>query len=290
MKKPDRQYSFGKPGQKLFLQEWGSTEWPAVLLVHGFPGCAEHGQLLASSGKFRGFRLISFDRPGYGRSDYQKDLTPLKLAAQIKKLMNHLEIDRFKVLSISGGAPFAMAIAFSLKDRVEKISSIAGVAPLTVRNFKYMNPSQKKVWVLRNLVPSPILNYGIHRAWKSGLEKIDGLLFSDLETFSKPDQKVFLHSKVGPALVSSVKTALQNGPHGVLHDMKIFSKNWGFKLAAIQCPVTLWHGSEDDVVHLQFTKDMSQQIPHSKFKFIKGEGHYSLPMNFRDAIIKDLLK
>lgn len=289
MKNPDREYSFGKTGQKLFLQEWGALNKPVILLVHGFPGCAEHGKLLSSTIHLENIRLISFDRPGYGRSDLQKKLTPLKLAAQIKNLMDHLEIKHFKVLSVSGGAPFAMAIAFLLKDRVEKISSVAGVAPLTIQNFKFLNSNQKKAWMLRNFVPSPILNYGINRLWKSGLEKVDEFLFSDLNNFSLPDQQVFRHPEVGPALVESIKTALQAGPSGVLHDMKIYSKTWGFSLNAIQCPVTLWHGSDDDVVHLRFAKDMNRKISQSQFNLVQGEGHYSLPMNFRDAIIHDLL-
>ncbi|MBC7419769.1 MAG: alpha/beta hydrolase [Bdellovibrio sp.] len=289
MKNPDREYCFGKPSQKLFLQEWGSASKPTILLVHGFPGCAEHGKLLTSTVHLSDFRLISFDRPGYGRSDYQKNLTPLKLASQIKQLLDYLKIDKIKVLSVSGGAPYAMAIAFLLKERVEKISSVAGVAPLTIRNFKFMNASQKKAWMLRNFVPSPILNYGLNRMWKSGLNKIDDFLFSGLENFSLADQIVFKHPDVGPALISSIKTSLQAGPAGVLHDMKVYSKSWGFSLKGIKCPVTLWHGSADDVVHVRFTQDMNRRIPQSKVNMVPAEGHYSLPMNFRDAIISDLL-
>jgi pimeloyl-ACP methyl ester carboxylesterase len=290
MKNPDQEYYFGQTGQKLFLQEWGEPNKPVILLVHGFPGCAEHGKLMTSTPYLPDFRLISFDRPGYGRSDFQKNLTPLQLASQIKDLFDHLKIDQFNVLSVSGGSPYAMAIAFMMQERVEKISSVAGVAPLTIQNFKFMNNHQKKAWALRYFVPSPILKYGMNRIWKSGIDKVDEFLFADLESFSIADQNVFKHPLVGPELVSSIKTALQPGPAGILHDMKVYSKNWGFSLQAIKCPVTLWHGSEDDIVHMKFTEDMNRQIPHANFKLIQGEGHYSLPMNFRDEIIQDLLQ
>ncbi len=290
MKNADREYYFGKKGQRLFLQEWGLTTKPAILLVHGFPGCADQGKLLTSTIHLNEFRLISFDRPGYGRSDYQKKVTPLKLAAQIRDLIDFLQIQQLRVLSVSGGAPYSMAIAFLLEDRVTKISSVAGVAPLTVRNFKFMSSNQKKAWMLRNFIPSPILSFGMNRMWKSNFQKIDGFLFSGMEQFSKPDKEVFKNPDVGPLLIGSIKTALQGGPSGVLHDMKIYSKNWGFSLKGIKCPVTLWHGSADDVVHLNFAKDMNRRIPQSTFHLIADEGHYSLPMNFRDAIIHDLLR
>ena len=114
-------------------------------------------------------------------------------------------------------------------------------------------------------------------------------LFSELKDFSIPDQNVFRHPVIGPALVKTVKTGLSAGPSGVLHDMKVYSKPWGFALNEIKCPVTFWHGDVDDVVNVRFTKDMQKRIPHSKVNLIANEGHYSLPMNYRDQIIQDLL-
>ena len=63
----------------------------------------------------------------------------------------------------------------------------------------------------------------------------------------------------------------------------------GIGFSEIKCPVTLWHGSDDDVVNFRFGEDMKRRLPQAKFNFIAGEGHYSLPMNCRDDIIKDLL-
>lgn len=289
MKNPDREFTFGLKGQKLFVQDWGATDKPAILLIHGFPGSGDQGRLLVTTPHADDFRLISLDRPGYGRSDYQNNLTPVLFAKQIQRLADHMDLQKFRVLSVSGGAPYSMAVAATLGKRILKISSVAGVAPLTVRNFKFMNTNQRKAWLLRNLVPGPILKYGMSRIWDAGLEKVDEFLFSDLASFPKSDQIVFQHPVIGPALVDTVKKGLKPGASGVLHDMKVYSRPWGFSLRDIQCPVTLWHGTEDDVVHLRFTQDMKKNIPHAHVNQISGEGHYSLPMNFRDQILLDLL-
>lgn len=289
MKVPERKYFFGATGEKLLVLEWGQLNRPVIFLVHGFPGCADQGRLLMSTPLFEDFRLISFDRPGYGDSDYQSGLTPLKLAEQIQRLADHLNISEFRLLSVSGGAPYAMAIAHALPDRVLKLSSVAGVAPLTLKNFRHMNSPQKKAWILRNLIPMPLLNYGMNKIWQSGLDRVDEFLFSDMDDFSIPDQNVFKNPLVGPALVATVRTALKPGPLGVLHDMKIYSRSWGFSLNTIRCPVTFWHGHQDDVVSIKYSLEMRNKIPHSKLQLIEGEGHYSLPMNFRDQIIQDLL-
>ncbi len=289
MKNPDREAYFGTHGKRLYFQEWGASHKPVILLFHGFPGCGDHGKLMTTTPHLEDFRLISFDRPGYGKSDFQKNLTPLKLATQVEKLLAHLKIDTLSILSVSGGAPFSLAMAFILKDRVQKLTSVAGVAPLTLKNCRYMNRTQRKAWMIGNLIPNIMLQYGMKKVWKSGLDKVDQLLFSGLENFSIPDQGVFKHPVVGEALIALTRQSLAQGPRGVLADLKIYSKAWGFPLSEINCPVTLWHGSADDVVHFRFAEDMSRKLPRANLRFIEGEGHYSLPMNCRDEIIKDLL-
>src|SRR5690349_21454154 len=56
----------GKDGVELFVKDWGSG--PAVVFVHGWPLNADswdyYSELLANSG----YRAISYDRRGFGRS------------------------------------------------------------------------------------------------------------------------------------------------------------------------------------------------------------------------------
>lgn len=287
MKEADRKYFYGPKGKQLHVQEWGDLDKPVVILMHGFPGCADHGRLMTSTPMIDSIRLIAMDRPGYGKSENQKKLTPMLFAAQIVDLLSHLNIDKVSILSVSGGAPFAMALATLLKDRVQKLSSVAGVAPLTLKNCRYMNANQKKAWMLSNLMPKKVLEMGLNYVWKANMKNIDELLFS--ATFSVPDQKVFDHPEVGPLLGEFLKNSLAPGPHGVMRDLKIYSKHWGFNFQDIKCPVTLWHGSADDVVHFKYAEDMKRNLPQAKYNFMPGEGHYSLPMNCRDAIISDLI-
>lgn len=289
MKNPDREIFFGSKGKRIFFQEWGSYDKPVILLFHGFPGCAEHGKLMTTTPYLEQFRLISFDRPGYGRSDFQKNLTPLQLAEQIQNFVDYLKIEKLSILTVSGGAPFGMATAFLLGDRVQKMTSVAGVAPLTLKNFKYMNSLQVKAWALQNLIPQKVLSFGAKQVWSKGLENFDEYFFNGIENYSHADKVVFKHPVIGEALLEFTKQSLSQGPDGILADMKIYSKSWGFPLSKITCPVTLWHGSADDVVHYRFAQDMRKKLPKAKLNFIEGEGHYSLPMNCRDEIIQDLL-
>lgn len=273
----------------MLIQEWGAEDQPVVLFVHGFPGCADHGGLMATSSKWGAFRLIAMDRPGYGKSDLQKKITPSKFAEQIQTFLNEKNIRKLSIITVSGGAPYAMAIAYLLKDRVRKLTSVAGVVPLTLKNCFYMSSAQRRMWMLRTFVPEPVLEYTLGRLWSSGIDKIDQFLFSESSEFSAADQEVFAHAEIGPLLISTLRTALSQGPGAILEDLKVYKSAWGFPLDQVTCPVTLWHGSSDDVVHYKYAQEMQKLLPKAELKFISNEGHYSIAMNRRDEILGDLL-
>lgn len=290
MRPCDRSYYFGSTKEKIFVQEWGDLNKPVFLLVHGFPGCSEHGRLVSTSPLSDSFRLIAIDRPGYGESKYQKDLTFLKFARQIKQLLDGQKVNKFSIISVSGGAPYALAVAFLMKDQVLKLTSLGGIAPLTLKNFKYMNRSQKKAWLAHQIIPERILHFTIKRIWKKGLSKIEETLFTEIDSFSEPDKKVFSLPEIQSVLVEATHLAVKQGPEGVLHDIKMYARNWGFPLSEIICPVTLWHGSADDVVHFRFAQDMKTYLQRATLNFVENEGHYSILLNCREQILSDLLK
>jgi pimeloyl-ACP methyl ester carboxylesterase len=285
-----RHYFFGKSGKRLLVKEWGPHHKPAILLVHGFPGCADHGKFMSGSPYWEQFRLIAVDRPGYGSSDPQVDITPLGFAEQIETLLHHLSIERLSLLSVSGGAPYSLAVAHRLPHKIDKITSIGGVAPLNPLNFFFMNSRQKKTWLLGKTVPDKLLHTVVNFRWQNSMEKMERFFFTETEAFSPADRQVLFDAHLGPQLLKSMKTAIEKGPTGVLADMRVYSKPWGFSLKEIKCPVTLWHGLHDDVVNFRFAQDLSYRLPNAKRRFIKNEGHYSILLNQRDEILKDLLE
>ncbi len=285
----ERQYFFGEKGKRLLVKEWGPEDKPVVLLIHGAPGCADHAKFMSQTPLWNTFRLIAVDRPGYGESDPQKKITPLAFALQIERLLEYLNVGNLYLISVSGGAPYSMAIAFTLKDRVKKMCSIGGVAPLSVKNILYMNGLQKKTFIAKKVLPDVILNRAVHKMWSHGFDKMEKTFFTSVETFSETDRHIILDPILGPELLKTVQSAILNGPDGVLNDIRIFSEPWGFVLNEIKAPVTLWHGDQDTVVHNRFAIDMKSKLARADLKLIKREGHYSLLLNYRDAILSDLL-
>lgn len=75
-------------------------------------------------------RMICVDRPGYGLSSPQPNRTILDHVKDIEYLAEHLGLDSYGCLGISGGGPYALACAKALPaDKLKAVSIICGLGP-----------------------------------------------------------------------------------------------------------------------------------------------------------------
>src|SRR5262249_10353538 len=76
-----------------------------------------------------GVRLLVLDRPGVGQSDPNPNLTFLSWPMDLAAFADAMGIKQFGLTSISGGAPYALATARAMPDRVIAVSLACPVAP-----------------------------------------------------------------------------------------------------------------------------------------------------------------
>jgi pimeloyl-ACP methyl ester carboxylesterase len=76
-------------------------------------------------------RVITFDRPGYGASSFDPCHSLQSWAHSLHGVTQHLGIEKFSILGISGGAPFAAACARYLPpERVLGLGLVCPMGPL----------------------------------------------------------------------------------------------------------------------------------------------------------------
>ena len=78
--------------------------------------------------------IISPDRPGMSESTFQQDRTLADWPALLNELADQLGIEKFRMLAISGGAPYAYASAWAMPERVEAIAVVSGAPPIAELN------------------------------------------------------------------------------------------------------------------------------------------------------------
>ena len=83
-------------------------EGKPVIYFHGTASSRLEIRLLKQLACQNRFMLIGVDRPGYGLSTFTDRVRLRDFAADVNALADHLGLDRFAVLSWSGGGPFAL--------------------------------------------------------------------------------------------------------------------------------------------------------------------------------------
>ena len=116
-------------GRVLAWREFGDAiGWPLVA-VHGSPDSSAVWALLDDAAHRAGARIIAPDRPGFGSSSPKPDRSILDWVDDLSELTEHLELASFRLLAISGGSPYALAVAATCPDRVAHLGLLSVITP-----------------------------------------------------------------------------------------------------------------------------------------------------------------
>lgn len=110
--------------------ELGDPKGAPVIYFHGFPGSRLEARLAADVAQRLGLRLFAPDRPGFGESTFLPDRTIGNWAADVTELTDQLGLQRFAVVGVSGGGPYALACAVRIPERLHGVALVGALGPL----------------------------------------------------------------------------------------------------------------------------------------------------------------
>jgi len=117
------------PGAKLFYTDSGGTGVPLVLM-HAATGSVRAWQHQTSAFTGAGYRVIAFDRRGWGRTNVEPNAAPGTAADDVIALMDYLHVDRFHLVGTAAGGFVTFDTALSFPKRLRSIvvaNSVGGV-------------------------------------------------------------------------------------------------------------------------------------------------------------------
>jgi pimeloyl-ACP methyl ester carboxylesterase len=85
-----------------------------------------------------------------------------------------------------------------------------------------------------------------------------------------------------------LRRALSAGIAGWLDDDLAFVKPWGFELARIGVPVSIWQGAHDRMVPFAHGEWLAAHVPGARAHLYDDEGHISLTQQM-PRILDDLV-
>lgn len=262
-----------KDGTALFYNDWGTGR--PVVLIHGWPLNADMWEYQATQLAAEGFRVISYDRRGFGRSaqpwngfDYDT------LADDLASLITALDLRDATLVGFSmGGGEVARYLSRHGCDRVAAVALIGAVTPYLLKAEDHPQ--------------------GLDRSVFDGM--IEGLN-KDRPAFLAAFGKMFYGVDLPGIDVSaeilawSHTMALQAAKNATLACVRAFSEtDFRPDLSAFTVPTLIVHGDADAIVPIDLTaRAVAKAIPHARFEVYPGAPH-GLIITHKDRLRQDLL-
>lgn len=249
-------------------------------------------QLTDEPARERGIRIISPDRPGISGSTLQPDRKLADWPPVLERIVDRLGIGEFRMLAISGGAPYAYATAVAMPDRVQAIAIVGGAPPIAeLSDVEALLPLYRWMLALYRIRPQllrrlfylarPVLSLRPPVRLRPLLLKM--LLLRPCDAESLRDTAAF------ESIFESQRRAWRASAEGVVADAQIYAQPWGFSIEDVRVPVRLWHGKEDRAFSVRLAEELANRLPDCKARFVDDAGHYSLPIRHMHAILADLI-
>ena len=256
----DTAYVTAADGRTIAFVEWGVRDgWP-VFALHGCPG-SRYLRHIGGVYERQQVRVVTYDRPGYGRSTRRPGLRVVDAAEDVALIADQLGIDEFAVMGTSAGGPNALAVAARLPERVTRCVTELCPAEYTASDLdffagmpddevdEWMRAAEHdEAWLIEHDYPDLI-------AW-----------------LNEPDPVPELSGELHDMLVQTFREGVVNGPGGYVDDSLALVAPWGFRLDEVKAPTRVMAGTEDEGIPRQHTEWLVAGIPDAEPVWSPG-GH-----------------
>ena len=247
-------------GVRLHYVERGTG--PALVLLHGNGSMIEDFQ---SSGLIelaaRKYRVIAFDRPGFGHSDRPRHITwtPEAQASLIAAALEKIEVPSAIILGHSWGTLVALALGMSYPRRVQALVLTSGYYYPTARaDVVILSPPAIPFFgPLLSHTISPLIS---RMMWPLLLRKIFGPAPVPKKFEGFPEEMAVRPSQIR---ASATETALMIPAVSKLQN----------DYSQLQMPVAIVAGAQDRLIESEQAVRLNGDIPRSSLRCVPDAGH-----------------
>ncbi len=195
-------------------------------------------------------------------------------AADISTVADELGHERFAVVGLSGGGPYALACAALLGDRVVGAGILGGVVPSAgpdACSTGVVNLARTFTWAISAArIPLAMSLWGIIQP----IIPLSHFAYRGFSSLMPPgDQEVFDDPEIEAMFIDDISHASATRFGAVVDDARLFGRDWDFRLADVKVPVHWWHGDSDSIVPLDGAEAAILQLPYATLSLRPGESH-----------------
>jgi pimeloyl-ACP methyl ester carboxylesterase len=278
-------------GHRVAYDEYGDPDGEPVIFCHGWPSSRSMAQLTDDAARALKLRIISPDRPGISGSSFRPERKLTEWPELLRTLTRHLQIDSYRMLAVSGGAPYAFISGWAFPDQVRAIAVVSGAPPIAELS------DHAGLWrVHRIMLQLHARNPAVMRAFFRVARPIACMRMSMRYrpflrlVLQKMDAEALRDRRAFEACFESSREAWRASLEGVMADAEIYAQPWGFRLEEVTVPVHVWHGTRDRTFSFHLAEEVAKRLPNAQLRIVEGAGHYSLPIRYIDDILRELVR
>ena len=204
---------------------------------------------------------------------------------EVAKILN---LEKFSVLGVSGGGPYALACARSIPGYLDKVTVACGLGPMDAPNATSgMMLSNRILFSYGQFFP-PLLRLSVSLMVRQLSSKPVKGFEKFIEGLPEPDRLVLSGTNAQELVLASAVEGVRQGSKPLLEEISIYSKFWGFELSDLNVPISLFQGEADIDVPASMARYQAELIPNCELNLYPTDGHFSLLVNRIDEIIASL--
>jgi len=262
-----------RDGRRLGFAEYGLPDGSPCFYFHGHPGSRLEAGVAHEAAASAGVRIVAFDRPGFGLSDFDPGRTILSWPRDIEAAADMLGLGQVAVLGASGGGPYALACAYALGERVSRVGLISSIAPYQAPGVTEGMRWQNRVGFQLGARFPPLarlIMWSMARQLDRDPERtVDAIVAA----MSPSDAKIARRPEIRRMLRADITEAFRQGSGGAARDVVLLGAAWGFDLGEIRPTVLLWQGESDVLATPAMGRHLASAIPDCRATFYPDEGH-----------------
>jgi pimeloyl-ACP methyl ester carboxylesterase len=272
-------------GRRLAYSAAGPRDGFPLLYFHGAIGSPpRRSEALEAEIERSRLRYVMVDRPGFGGSDQQPGRRVADFAADVEELADALGFERYSVVGVSAGAPYALACAAAHPDRLIGAAAVSSIPPgLRLRRARGMDLRYRIGLAALGRWPRLIARVG--DAAIDLVRRRPGLLGKVISAgASTTDRTLLAEREARETAARSFLAATARGAAPMIEDYLVCRRDWGFRPSDVDGRVHLWHGTDDRLIPLRFVEPLAVVLPNCLASFTPDDGHFFFRARIRDIL------
>ncbi|WP_068620783.1 alpha/beta fold hydrolase [Paenibacillus tuaregi] len=243
-----------EPGVRIYVEDLNPGGDRTVLFIHGWPLNHHMFEYQLDQLPKYGFRCISLDLRGFGRSDHPwQGYNYNRLADDIRVIIDAMGLRYITLAGFSVGG--AVAIRYMSRHRghgVSRLALLAAAAPSFTKQKGYPF-GQTKEEINRQIMQ----------------------LYTDRPKLLKEFGRKFFATRLSPEFEEwFLRMGLEASGHGTINtSFSLRDEDLGGDLPHIRVPTAIFHGEQDRIVPVQSAEALQRNIPGSMLYRFRASGH-----------------